>query len=137
MSSTKPYILHQGDRVPDEDDDVKASAASTNNSFTLIESHTAGGAPPHLHEREDEAMYVLDGEISVTFEGRTQRAGARSFVFLPRGVPHAWDVTSGTATVLILTAPAGIERFLREFHEPDADRTRVGAKHGIRFFPNA
>ena len=136
MSRSKPYVLQQQDHVPNEDDDVKASAASTDGAFTLIESHTTGGAPRHVHEGEDEAMYVLEGSITVTCDGETFAAGPRSFVFLPRGVPHAWDVTSGRATVLILTAPAGIEKFLHEFHEPGVDRTKVAAKHGIRFLTN-
>ncbi len=64
------------------------------------------------------------------------KAGPRSFVFLPRGIPHAWDVVGGgVATVLIMTVPAGFEGFLREYHEA-ADRKakdRIAAKYGIKW----
>jgi hypothetical protein len=44
-----------------------------------------------------------------------------AFVFLPRGIPHEWDVIgTGVATVLIITVPAGLDDFLREYHEAKA-----------------
>ena len=103
--------------------------------MTLIESHTRGGAPPHVHEREDEAMYVLDGQITVHVAEETFVVGERGFVFMPRGVQHDWDVDSGTASVLILAAPGGLEEFLGEFHAAaDWDeRDAVAARHGLRF----
>ena len=62
------------------------------------------------------------------------RRGPRAFVFLPRGVPHAWDVVGDAATVLILTAPAGLEEFLGEYHAASGGaRDEVAAKHGIEF----
>lgn len=42
---------------------VKASAASTNGALTLIDSQTDGGAPPRVHQPEDEAMFVVDGRM--------------------------------------------------------------------------
>jgi quercetin dioxygenase-like cupin family protein len=110
--------------------------------LTLIESHTTGGAPWHVHSREDEYFYVLDGVITVRCGEDSFEAGPRSFVFLPRGLPHAWDVAGeGVATVLIITAPAGLEEFLHEYHGaaamPDEAKDQIAARYGITFLPEA
>jgi len=131
-----PYILQAGENVPDCASGVKASVSSTAGGFTLIESHTAGGAPWHVHIREDEYFYVVEGEIVVWCGKEEFHAGPRSFVFLPRGVPHAWDVKSaGKATVLMMTVPAMLDEFLREFHAANPDqRNTVAQKYGLTFF---
>jgi mannose-6-phosphate isomerase-like protein (cupin superfamily) len=132
----KPYLLRPGEDFPGCAEGVKASVHSTGGAFTLIESHSAGGAPWHVHTREDEFFYVVEGEIIVWCGKEEFRAGPRSFVFLPRGIPHAWDVTSRTkATVLMMTVPAMLDEFLREFHHAAPDqRNTVAQKYGITFF---
>lgn len=132
----KPYLLRPGQDFPGCTEGVKASVHSTSGGFTMIESHAAGGAPWHVHTREDEYFYVVDGEITVWCGKEEFRAGPRSFVFLPRGVPHAWDVTSRTkATVLMMTVPAMLDEFLREYHGAAPDqRNAVAQKYGITFF---
>src|SRR5215472_7924495 len=132
----KPYLLQVGESVPGSVDGVKASVSSTAGGFTMIESHTAGGAPWHVHSREDEYFYVVEGEITVWCGKETFNASPRSFVFLPRGVPHAWDVKSaGKATVLMMTVPAMLDEFLREFHAAKPDqRGGVAQKYGLTFF---
>jgi quercetin dioxygenase-like cupin family protein len=137
MSPAEPdmgYALER-DRGVDGDPGLKASHASTSGAFTLIESRTEGGAPPHIHEHEDEAMYVLEGRIVVHVGHEEYRVGGRGFVFMPRGVLHDWDVEDDEATVLILAAPAGPERFLREFHAaPDwPARDEVARRYGLTF----
>ena len=132
----KPYLLRPGECFPGHADGVKASVDSTSGSFTLIESHAAGGAPWHVHTREDEYFYVVDGEITVWCGKEEFRAGPGSFIFLPRGTPHAWDVTSRTkATVLMMTVPAMLDEFLSEYHRATPDlRNAVARKYGITFF---
>ena len=132
----KPYMLRAGENVPSCANGVKASGASTAGGFTMIESTTAGGAPWHVHSREDEYFYVLEGEITVWCGKAEFHAGPRSFVFLPRGVPHAWDVRSpGKATVLMMTVPAMLDEFLREFHAATGEqRNAVAQKYGLTFF---
>jgi quercetin dioxygenase-like cupin family protein len=114
---------------------LKASATSTGGAFTLIESRTNGGAPPHVHEREDEAMYVLDGLIVVHVGDDEFTVDAGGFVYMPRGVLHDWDVIGSSARVLILATPGGLERFLDEFHAVDdwESRDRVAKRHGLTF----
>jgi len=133
-SGPRGYLVAAGHGVGG-DPSVKASRASTGGSLALIESVTTGGAPPHVHEREDEAIYVLDGKITVHCGADTFVAGERSFVFMPRGILHDWDVDSGRATVLIVAAPGGLDEFLAEFHAAaDWDaRDAVAKRHGLRF----
>ncbi len=99
----------------------------------MIESHTKGGAPWHVHTREDEYFYFLDGAIVVHCGEEQFRAGRRSFIFLPRGIPHAWDVDGESATLLMMTAM--LEEFLREFQAASTreDRDEVAASYGIQF----
>jgi quercetin dioxygenase-like cupin family protein len=124
------YVLGPGESVTD-DPDVKAGRRSSGGAFTVIESRTRRGAPLHRHAREDEAMYVLDGSIWARCGESRFEVGPRSFVFLPRGVPHEWDVVGEEAVVLILTAPAGLEAFLHDFHDAGDDRQEVAKRHGI------
>ena len=131
---SRAYLLNTGEGL-DRDTSLKASRSSTSGALTLIESDTDGGAPPHVHTREDEAMYVLDGEITARVGGQEFRATRGSFVFMPRGEEHAWDVVGGRAVVLILAAPAGLEEFLAEFHAAGdrAGRDEVAARYGLEF----
>lgn len=100
---------------------VKADHAATHGGFTLIEQITPAefAAPPHIHDAEEEAFYVLEGSLEVTCGERVWSADSGSFVLLPRGVPHAFKVTSpGGAKLLQITAPAGFEQFVAEAGEP-------------------
>ena len=73
-----------------------------------------GGPPPHVHEREVEAFYVLKGEITFTAGGNRVVAGPGTGAEMPIGVPHAFKNESGeVAEMLILVAPAGIEEMFR------------------------
>jgi mannose-6-phosphate isomerase-like protein (cupin superfamily) len=132
----QPYVVHSGQGVAGFDAAVKASRTSTGGNLTVIESHTRGGAPWHVHSREDEYFYILKGTIIVHCGEEIFTAEPGSFVFLPRGVPHAWDVGSeGSATLLMMTVPAMLEEFLQEFHAAPTkeDRDDVAPRYGIQF----
>src|SRR6516162_6184860 len=88
------YMLKPGEGVAGFDASVKGAKSSTAGSFSMIESHTRGGAPWHVHSREDEYLYVLSGKLKVWCGKEVFDAEPGSFVFLPRGTAHAWDVTS-------------------------------------------
>jgi quercetin dioxygenase-like cupin family protein len=139
-ATSKPYVLHPGEGVAGFDASVKASMRSTGGALTMIESHTAGGAPWHVHSREDEYLYVVSGTLKVWCGKEVFHAEQGSFIFLPRGIAHAWDVASeGKATVLMMTIPAMLEEFLRELHAAAGQeaRDRVAEKYGIRFLRSA
>jgi mannose-6-phosphate isomerase-like protein (cupin superfamily) len=91
---------------------IKATAQSTGGAFGLVESLIAPGfSPPlHVHHREDESFWVLEGELTMKCGEQTFRAAAGAFVFLPRGVPHTFVVESDTpARMLTLLTPGGGE----------------------------
>jgi quercetin dioxygenase-like cupin family protein len=69
---------------------LKATAETTDGAYGLVESTIAPGASPplHIHRREDEAFYVLEGELTFRYDGEDHAAGSGTFVFLPRDVPH-------------------------------------------------
>jgi mannose-6-phosphate isomerase-like protein (cupin superfamily) len=93
---------------------IKATAESTGGAYGLFESRIAPGfSPPlHVHHREDEAFWVLEGEVSMRCGDRTFRAAAGAFVFLPRAVPHTFVVEGDTpARMLTLLTPGGGEGF--------------------------
>ncbi|NBD23760.1 cupin domain-containing protein [Paenibacillus glycinis] len=70
---------------------VKADAVSTDNKFAMFECLVpAGFEPPyHIHKEEDEAFYVLEGEMEFFLDGKKMEGGKPgTFVYLPRNVPH-------------------------------------------------
>ncbi len=97
-----------------------ADGEDTNGQFCLIETVGRQGLepPPHTHEREDEAYYILEGEIRFLVGGQRFEAGPGDLVYLPRGIEHGWELKTPTAKTLILIAPAGLEAIFKEFSEP-------------------
>lgn len=72
----------------------KAAAKDTGGAYALWEIATpaaAGGPPPHIHESEDEAFYVLEGEMTFQIGERTVNAAAGTFAFAPRGIAHKFS----------------------------------------------
>lgn len=98
----------------------KATAAETGGAFIMLEDGMERGkvTPYHLHPNEDEAIYVLEGELLVDIEGEQHRVGQGGLFVAPRGVPHAFMVTSETAHVLSLQTPGTGEAFYRDAGEP-------------------
>src|SRR5881396_4276189 len=99
---------------------IKASSETTDGRVAVIE-HLApqgAGSPLHVHHNEDEWFYVTEGELSFWVGGRLIDATQGSFVYGPRGIPHTFTVTSSQARFLLVTEPAGFERFMRALSEP-------------------
>lgn len=99
---------------------VKADGDDTNSAFTLIEQVLPAGfaTPTHIHHAEEEAFYLLEGEIRGFCGENSWQARPGSFIFLPRGIKHGFEVTSATpARLLQLTSPAGFEHFAEEVGE--------------------
>ena len=76
------------------------------------------GPPLHVHEREDEAFYVIEGGLSVRMGDEEFEAPAGSFTFQPRGIPHTFRSSSEGARVLLLVVPSGLEGFFRALSRP-------------------
>jgi mannose-6-phosphate isomerase-like protein (cupin superfamily) len=102
---------------------VKATAASTGGAYGLIEALLPPGfSPPlHVHHREDESFWVLEGRFTVVCDGRTIAAGPGSYVFVPRDAPHTF-VVEGDAPgrLLTLLTPGGSEAFFVAAGRPAA-----------------
>lgn len=108
---------------------MKATAAETDGAFLLFEDLMSQGktTPLHVHANEDETLYVLQGEILVHIDGEDYPIGVHGVAVAPRGVPHAFLVTSQTARVLTLQTPGSAEAFYRGASEPaDADADLSG-----------
>lgn len=97
------------------------------------------GPPLHVHQREDEAVYVLEGMYEIRVGGRMIPAPPGTFAFLPREIPHTYtNVGYRTGRLLVTIAPAGFERFFEELSllAPDGsvERDQIGAigrKYGL------
>lgn len=104
---------------------IKAAGETTAGRMAVIE-HLAPrgvGSPLHIHRREDEWFYVLEGELLFWVDGRRITASAGSFVYGPRDTPHTFIVQSEQARFLLAVEPAGFENFLRALAEPALSRT--------------
>jgi quercetin dioxygenase-like cupin family protein len=101
---------------------IKASGEQTGGRVAVTENLAprGSGSPLHLHKREDEWFYVIEGELTLWVGGETIVAPAGSFVYGPQGVPHTFVVSSESARFLLGVNPAGFERFARAASEPAA-----------------
>ena len=115
---------------------IRARGEDTGGLFSLMETRTpkGNGPSPHVHEREDEAFFVLEGEFTVTIWDDTFEAKSGSFVFAPRGVPHSYRATA-SGRHLTLVSPPGYERFFNDAAEafiagPNAVAA-VAARYGV------
>jgi mannose-6-phosphate isomerase-like protein (cupin superfamily) len=119
-----PYALAQGEGEAlwflGSLQTIKASAASTGGRLTIIEARAVEGpaSPLHVHHKESEWWYVLEGELAIWAAGEVIEAPAGSFVYGPVGVPHTFSVVSAQARFLLGTEPAGFEAFMRACSEP-------------------
>ena len=74
-----------------------------------------GGPPPHVHSREEEGFYVLEGEITFRIGDERIVAGPGTFANVSIGTPHSFrNETDKPARMLIQVAPAGLERMFLE-----------------------
>jgi mannose-6-phosphate isomerase-like protein (cupin superfamily) len=99
---------------------VQVDAETSNGLLALMDERgRRGNMPPlHVHHRDDETFYVLDGEVSLFVGGRQLTLTAGQAAFAPREVPHCYRVESEQARWLVITAPAGFESFVRRVSEP-------------------
>ena len=99
---------------------IKASGAETGGAYTAIEAEFTKLAepPPHVHHAEDEAWYVIEGGLTFTVGDEVREARPGTFVFAPAGVPHTFRVDVEPTRVLLITTPAGFDRFVQDAGVP-------------------
>src|SRR5262249_18157319 len=98
-----------------------ATGEDTNGKYALWEAvgPPGGGPPPHVHRREEEGFYVLEGEITFLIGDQRLAASAGVFANMPVGTPHSFKNESGQpAKMLISVAPAGLEQMFFEVGVP-------------------
>jgi len=128
-----------------------ATAEETRGQFALLEAVARKGnvPPPHIHRREDETFYILEGEMTASVSGQTIKGTPGTAIFLPRDVVHSFEIESEQMRMLVLLTPAGGEGYFKECSEPAPAMTlpppsevsygeiekllAVGVKYGIEF----
>jgi quercetin dioxygenase-like cupin family protein len=148
IDSGKPFIRETGvgpvHDVLGVTHTYKALAHETGGLISVWETAVppGAGAPHHSHAGEDEAFYVLDGEVTVEVAGEARPIvlGAGSFFYSPRGVAHAFhNGGSGVLRMLVLCLPGGLERMFGEMDEAARSQRAIdpteiaalAARHGV------
>ncbi|WP_218821959.1 cupin domain-containing protein [Haematobacter genomosp. 1] len=96
---------------------IKAGRDLTGGQFSLIEQIIPVGfeSPWHVHHSEDEAFYVIEGQMSVITEGTSTLLEAGGFAFGPRGIPHGFRIEGkGPARILLMTTGSDFADFIAE-----------------------
>ena len=118
------------------------SSSSTRGEYCAFEVITAPGegVPLHVHSREDEVYYIIEGAYEIQCGGRTFRAEPGAVAVLPRGIPHCFqNPGKALSRALTLFIPGGFDEFVQELNELEpADicykdkRDAIRQKHGIQ-----
>ena len=98
-----------------------ATGEDTNGKYALWEAIVppGGGPPPHVHSREEEGFYVLEGEITLQVGEKRFVATPGMFANMPVGTPHSFkNETDRPAKMHISVAPAGLEQMFFEVGVP-------------------
>lgn len=105
--------------------EIKATAADTGGQFTIVEVTCAPGfeAPLHVHHREDEAFWILDGDVTLYVGDAIIEASGGDYAFGPREIPHRYTVGDAGCRMLFICTPGGLEELVRAMSEPAATRT--------------
>lgn len=90
-----------------------ATGEQTNHSFSLmyIEVKKGNEPPAHTHHREDESYYILEGAIRFWIGKEVIDAKAGDFIYLPKGIPHKFELLSDTVKELMWMSPSGLEKW--------------------------
>ncbi len=121
----------------------KVKSEGTGGAFSVVEVVTPpqGSVALHVHEREDELVYVLDGTLEVTLGDQTMKATKGVLALLPRGIPHGFtNVGSSASRVLDTILPGGFDTYFVEmaalYSKGDPDPEKVEAlskKYAVRY----
>jgi quercetin dioxygenase-like cupin family protein len=134
---------------------VLLTGEQTGGAFFMAEATVPPGCgnPPHIHDREEETFYLQQGILTIQVGDKTVTASSGDVVRLPRGIVHCFQNTGDVdAKVLVVAAPAGLEKFFEEGFYPAADwpdalppmsdafmagLLTAAAKCGLKFLPPA
>ena len=121
----QPGLIHSGEgrrfAIPGGICTIKATGEDTGGTYAMIEMliPPQGGPPPHIHSREIESFYILEGSLSFWLSNHKLSGQAGSLVIAPPGLTHTYkNEGDATARVLLLITPAGLEEFFQEVGVP-------------------
>ena len=138
---TQPFLI-PGDEHRRDPWRVVAGGERTGGLVTIGDARIPPAPPArHIHSREDEAIYVTSGVLTVEVGGQRHQVGPGSLIWLPRGIPHTFANLSGepVCTVGVIT-PSGLENMFAEIAAylaaltgpPDPQTiTAINAKYGV------
>jgi mannose-6-phosphate isomerase-like protein (cupin superfamily) len=131
--------------------EVKASAADTGGMYTLLEITAPPGlqTPLHVHYREDEGFYVLDGTVRIEVGEETVELGPGQHAFGPRDIPHRFTVGPDGAHMIWVLTPGGFDDFVADVGVPaetptvppanvvpPEDAAEIVLRHGMELLPD-
>ena len=93
------------------------SGKQTAGQFCLFENESGGNTrtPIHVHAMDDETLYMIEGELTASIDGRPCRLSAGESIFLPRGTPHQLVNMSGrSCRYILIGTPALFDEFVEE-----------------------
>ena len=104
---------------------IRLSAEDSGGAMTVLEEvPPMVDTPLHVHSREDELFYIVEGEHIITLGEREHRLGPGEAIFAPRGIPHAQRrVEPGVGRELVVLTPGGFEQFFRDLAEAERNGT--------------
>jgi mannose-6-phosphate isomerase-like protein (cupin superfamily) len=105
--------------------EIKATAADTGGLMSIVEITEPAGseAPLHVHHREDEAFWIIEGDVTIVVGDETIECHAGDYAFGPRGIPHRYTVGDAGCRMLFILTPGGFEDLVREMGRPAESRT--------------
>lgn len=123
----------------------KVPSRDTAGAYSVIEEVTppGGGPPPHVHQREDEIFYVIEGKMKFQIGHWSAYAPAGSVIAAPRNVAHAFkNVGDAPSKMLVVIMPGVFDEFFLRLHDmagqgpPAMDAVeQLAAEYGVRFLP--
>jgi quercetin dioxygenase-like cupin family protein len=105
--------------------EIKVTAADTGGQMSIVEvtEYPGAEAPLHVHHRDDEGFWILEGDVTFEVGDATIEASAGDYVFGPRDIPHRFTVGDQGCRMLFILVPGGIEDVIRATSEPAPSRT--------------
>jgi quercetin dioxygenase-like cupin family protein len=105
--------------------EIKATAADTGGQLTVVEVTCPPGyqGVRHVHHNEDEAFWVLEGDMNLEVGGKHNELHAGDYAFGPRDIPHSFNVGDAGCRVLFILTPGGFEGLIMATSEPAQART--------------
>jgi quercetin dioxygenase-like cupin family protein len=104
---------------------IKATAADTAGQMSIIEVTNPPGfeGPLHVHHREDEGFWILEGDATIQVGDTTIEVHPGDYAFGPRDIPHRYSVGDSGCRMLFILTPGGMEGLVIATSEPATSRT--------------